>query len=86
MRTSAKSLKRKVKPGVTAARKKTKTEHLTANDLPWKMVKSRQEAGLHTELEGMMELEEVDGVEVVYEEGSAGRVATFRVSRTIVLR
>ncbi|KAI0087341.1 DEAD-domain-containing protein [Irpex rosettiformis] len=76
---SAKLLKRKSAGPLSAAQKKTKTVHLTASDLPWKTVKSRQEAGLHSDMDGMMELEEVEGVEVVYEENAGGRVAKFKV-------
>ena len=83
---SAKLLKRKLKSGVPASRKKVKTEHLSASDLPWKLVKSRQEAGLLSDLDGMMELEEVDNVEVFYEQGASVRVAKFKVGQSTVMR
>lgn len=79
---SAKHLKRKLKAGAPTLRKKAKTEVLSLNDLPWKLVKSRQEAGLLNDLDGMMELEEVNDVEVVYQEGVSGRVAKFKVRPT----
>lgn len=72
--------KRKAKASVQPARKKVKTQHLSANDLPWKTVKRTQEAGIDAGLEGIMELEEVEGVEVVYEETEKGKVAKFNVS------
>ncbi|KAJ3559382.1 hypothetical protein NM688_g382 [Phlebia brevispora] len=74
-----KTAKRKTSSSSAAPRKKAKTEHLSVDDLPWKVVSHKQEAGLHTALEGVMELEEVDGVEVVYEETEAGKVAKFNV-------
>ncbi|KAI0346466.1 DEAD-domain-containing protein [Trametopsis cervina] len=76
---STKLLKRKVKPTASASRKKPKTEHLKADDLPWKTIKSGQEAGLQSDFDGIMELEEVEGVEVVYEDNAGGRVAKFKV-------
>lgn len=76
---SAKLLKRKATGAASAASKKAKTAHVTINELPWKTVKSKQEAGLPSEMEGLMELEEVEGVEVVYEENAGGRVAKFKV-------
>ena len=77
---SAKLLKRKLQGNASSAQKKAKTVHLTANDLPWKTVKSRQEAGFSSNMDGMMELEEVEGVEVVYEQNAGGKVARFKVS------
>ena len=53
---------------------------VTAEDLPWKAVAHQQEAGINNALEGMMELEEVDGVDVVFEETEAGKVVRFSVS------
>lgn len=70
--------KRKAK-AAQAARKKVKTHHQSANDLPWKVVQRAHEAGLDSGLDGIMELEEVEGVEVVYEEAEGGRVAKFNV-------
>ncbi|TFY76800.1 hypothetical protein EWM64_g7209, partial [Hericium alpestre] len=74
-----KSLKRKKQiPVALASRKKAKAQHRTASDLPWKTVSRAHEAGLDID-EGILELEEVDNVEVVYEETEAGRVARFNV-------
>jgi ATP-dependent RNA helicase DDX24/MAK5 len=71
--------KRKTSTLAQPARKKAKTERLSANDLPWKVIHRTDEAGVDTGMEGIMELEEVEGVEVVYEETEAGRVAKFHV-------
>ncbi|GJE85511.1 DEAD/DEAH box helicase [Phanerochaete sordida] len=73
------SAKRKAKAPVQSAHKKAKTVHLSANELPWKTVSKAHEAGLDAGLEGIMELEEVDGVDVVYEETEAGRIVKFSV-------
>ncbi|KAF7351230.1 DEAD-domain-containing protein [Mycena sanguinolenta] len=62
----------------SSARKRTKTRHKTADALPWKVVKRPQETGMGGD-DGILELEEVDDVEVVYEVTEAGRVATFNV-------
>lgn len=61
----------------TSSRKKAKIQH-NADDLPWKTVSRPQEAGLDGD-DGILELEEVDGVEVVYEDTEGGRVARFKV-------
>lgn len=61
------------------ARKRTKTRHKTTDALPWKVVKRPVEAGMGGD-DGILELEEVDDVEVVYEETEGGRVVTFNVS------
>ena len=78
-----KALKRKIKPAAHPSRKKAKTQHLTADDLPWKAISHRHEAGLDNALEGMMELEEVEGVEVVYEDTENGKVVKFVSSNKI---
>lgn len=71
--------KRKAKATTQPARKKAKLQHLSAHDLPWKVIARSHEAGVDAGLEGIMELEEVEGVEVVYEDTGAGRVAKFNV-------
>ena len=78
--TSGSRAKRKLKPsGAIPSRKKSKTVHLTANDLPWKTVSKPREADLGDGFDGVLELEEVDDVEVVYEETAGGRVVKFKV-------
>ncbi|KZV76542.1 DEAD-domain-containing protein [Peniophora sp. CONT] len=64
--------------GQTASRKKVKTSHSSLNDLPWKSVSNIPPAGLDFD-ENILDLEEVDNVEVVYEETSAGRIVKFNV-------
>ncbi len=73
------TVKRKANVLSSSSRKKAKTQQLSANDLPWKTVSTRQEAGIDSEMNGIMELEEVDGVEVVYEQTDNGRVVRFNV-------
>ena len=77
---SGKALKRKSKIAALSSRKKARTEARSADDLPWKVVSRRQESGIDDAFEGVMELEEVDGVQVVYEETDGGKVARFHVS------
>ena len=60
------------------SRKKTKIVHKNPDDLPWKTVKRPVVAGLDGD-DGILELEEVEDVEVVYEETEGGRVARFNV-------
>ncbi|KAF9051432.1 P-loop containing nucleoside triphosphate hydrolase protein [Panaeolus papilionaceus] len=57
--------------------KRVKTTH-TVQDLPWKTLARPKISGLSGD-DGILELEEVEGVEVVYEETEAGRVAKFKV-------
>ncbi|GJJ07838.1 hypothetical protein Clacol_002043 [Clathrus columnatus] len=64
------------------------TCNATADQLPWKTVRTPLITGLGDDGEGgMMELEEVEGVEVVYEDDEAGhgRVARFRVAEQQIL-
>ncbi|THH00977.1 hypothetical protein EW026_g1631 [Hermanssonia centrifuga] len=77
---AGKTVKRKANVLSSSSRKKAKTQQLSANDLPWKTVSTRQEAGIDSEMNGIMELEEVDGVEVVYEQTDNGRVVRFNVA------
>ena len=75
------SLKRKIRSEfkhATKARKKAKTDFgslATIDALPWRTL-----SHTGTDDDGIFELEEVDNVQVVYEETPEGRVATFRVS------
>ncbi|KAJ7740008.1 ATP-dependent RNA helicase [Mycena maculata] len=64
--------------GNSLARKRAKTRHHTADALPWKVVARPVEAGMGGD-DGILELEEVDDVEVVYEDTEGGRVVTFNV-------
>ncbi|TFK19581.1 DEAD-domain-containing protein [Coprinopsis marcescibilis] len=76
--TKKTSLKRKLKSASSAPRKKFKIESNNLQDLPWKSVTRPVETVFGGD-EGILELEEVDDVEVVYEETDAGRVARFKV-------
>ncbi|KAJ7359421.1 ATP-dependent RNA helicase [Mycena albidolilacea] len=69
--------KRRLQNG-SSARKRSKTGHTTADALPWKVVKRPVETGAGGD-DGILELEEVDDVEVVYKDTEAGRVVTFNV-------
>lgn len=51
----------------------------TAEELPWKKSRRPLETGLAGD-DGILELEEVEGVEVAYEATEGGRVAKFHVS------
>jgi ATP-dependent RNA helicase DDX24/MAK5 len=75
-------LKRKIK-APTSSRKKTKIEHHSLETLPWKAVFRPTETGLDGD-DGVLDLEEVEDVEVVYEQTDVGRVVKFNVS--LVLR
>ena len=78
------SLKRKIRSELkhaTKARKKAKTisgSSATVDSLPWKTL-SRATIFGNTDDDGILELEEVDNVQVVYEETPEGRVTTFKV-------
>jgi len=72
------AIKRKLATRLTLSRKKQKVQHRNANDLPWKTVKRPTESGLGGD-DGILELEEVEGVEVVYETTDGGRVVKFNV-------
>ncbi|CDO70366.1 hypothetical protein BN946_scf184999.g6 [Trametes cinnabarina] len=76
--------KRKNKPSASSLAKRIKTKHVTAEDLHWKKTAKPREADLGTGLEGFLDLEEVDDVEVVYEETENGKVARFKVKGTNV--
>lgn len=76
------SSKRKLSQKSPVLRKKVKTHH-TAEDLPWKKVARPSETGLGGD-DWILELEEVDGVDVVYEETERGKVARFTVCMLLV--
>ncbi|KAI0676448.1 DEAD-domain-containing protein [Trametes maxima] len=71
--------KRKTKPSASSIAKRAKTKHVTADDLQWQKTSQPREADLGTGLEGFLDLEEVDDVDVVYEETENGRVVRFEV-------
>lgn len=75
------STKRKFQEAL-ASRKRTKIQHRNADELPWKSVSRPSQTGLGGD-DGILELEEVEGVEVVYEETDGGRVVKFNVSEPV---
>ena len=78
------SLKRKIRSELkhtTKARKKAKTvsgSSATIETLPWRTLSHTTFFG-NTDDDGILELEEVDNVQVVYEEMPEGKLATFKV-------
>jgi ATP-dependent RNA helicase DDX24/MAK5 len=75
---SIQSHKRKASTNRSLARKKVKTQHKNTDELPWKIVSRPLEAGLGGD-EGILDFEEVDDVEVVYEEINGGKRVKFNV-------
>lgn len=75
---SGHGVKRKGTAKTFLPRKMAKIQHRSADDLPWKPVSRPLEAGIG--FDGMLELEEVEGVEVIYETTDGGRVVKFKVS------
>ena len=72
-------LKRKLNSTLKmSSRKKRKKDVSSLVDLPWRKVSRSNVAGFEGN-DGMLELEEVEGVEIVYEETSNGRIVKFRV-------
>jgi hypothetical protein len=71
---------KKRKPGSSSlgSRKKLKIRHDNADSLPWKAVSRPTEASMGFE-DGILELEEVDNVEVIYEETEGGKITRFNV-------
>jgi hypothetical protein len=76
--TMAPSDKRKNLSPTSHRPKKRKTAHVYLDGLSWRPVVRTHVAGLDFD-EGLLELEEVDGVQVVYEQTANGRVAKFLV-------
>lgn len=79
MTSSAPGLKRKTKPFASSLAKRVKIKHVLTDDLAWKKVKQPREADLGTGLDGFLELEEIEDVDVVYEETEGGKVALLKV-------
>ena len=84
MSSGALKLKRKTKPSASSIAKRVKTKHVLTDDLPWKKVAKPREADLGTGMDGFLDLEEVDDVDVVFEETEAGRVVKFKVRMSLV--
>ncbi|KZS98247.1 DEAD-domain-containing protein [Sistotremastrum niveocremeum HHB9708] len=66
------------------AQKHKKSRYLTADELPWKKVARSSAAGVG-ENEGMLLLEEIDGVDVVYEGSGEGKVVRFNMTKEPVM-
>jgi hypothetical protein len=64
-------------------KRKSKRRELLPDQLQWKEVRRPKEAGLD-DFEGMLMLEEVDNVEVIYGETAHGKIAKFVVSGLVV--
>lgn len=60
---------------------------VTADDLPWKTISAQGDVGgFGDNMEGgILTLEEVEGVEVVYGDGDGGKIVGFRVCSTLAL-
>ncbi|TFK73479.1 DEAD-domain-containing protein [Pluteus cervinus] len=76
------SIKRKKSAQSSRQKKRIKLENQSLNSLPWTTFKRPLVAGLDGD-DGILELEEVDGVEVVYEETPGGKVVKFNVLETV---
>ena len=72
-------LKRKGTAKMSLPRKKAKFQHRSADDLPWKSVSRPSEAGIGFD-DGILDFEEVAGVEVIYETTDGGKFIKFNVS------
>ena len=72
-------LKRKLRPHGENSAKRLKRTDAGLNDLPWKTIKRTNEASLGDFDDGILEFEEVEGVDVIYEETDTGKVAKFNV-------
>jgi ATP-dependent RNA helicase DDX24/MAK5 len=72
-------LKRKGTTKPALPRKRAKFQHRSADDLPWKSVSRPFEAGIGFD-DGILDFEEVEGVEVIYETTDGGRIVKFNES------
>lgn len=70
--------RKRVSAALSGPRKKIKVRHDNADGLPWKTVSRPIDSGLDGD-EGILELEEVEGVEITYEQTDQGKVARFNV-------
>ena len=75
--TAASDKRRNVSP-TSHLSKKRKTAHVSLDRLSWRPVARAHTAGIELD-EGLLELEEVEGVQVEYEQTANGRVAKFLV-------
>ncbi|KAG8216686.1 ATP-dependent RNA helicase [Butyriboletus roseoflavus] len=70
--------KRKARPQSLSATKKIKIQYGSLDRLPWKSVARPTDTGLDGD-DGILELEEVNNVEIIYEENDGGKVVKFNV-------
>jgi ATP-dependent RNA helicase DDX24/MAK5 len=78
MKSKPAFVKRKARVGPSASRKRLKMQPTSLDGLPWKSIRRPSETGLDGD-DGILELEEVENVEVVYEDTEGGRVMKFNV-------
>ena len=71
-------VKRKGHTQKQESRKRQRKDVDSIDNLPWKIVSRSTAAGFEGD-DGVLMLEEVDGVEVTYEETATGKVAKFKV-------
>lgn len=82
---SRKKFKQSLRPKSLASRKVRKSSNtlslvsITADELPWQAVPTHGDVGGFGDSGGILGLEEVEGVEVVYGDGEGGKVVGFRV-------
>ena len=81
---AAASDKRKNLSPASRSSKKRKTAHVSLDGLSWRPVVRTHTAGFDFD-EGLLELEEAEGVQVVYEQTANGCVAKFLVRIFFVL-
>ncbi|KAL4079554.1 ATP-dependent RNA helicase [Scleroderma citrinum] len=78
MHTSTSKQKRKARSQAGSSGKRIKASCISLDSLPWKTVTRPVETSLDGD-DGILELEEVDNVEIVYENTDRGRVVKFNV-------
>ena len=76
-------IKRKGYTQKQESRKRQRKDVDSIDNLPWKIVSRSTAAGFEGD-DGVLMLEEVDGVEVTYEETAAGKVAKFKVCNVLM--
>jgi ATP-dependent RNA helicase DDX24/MAK5 len=75
--TAASDKRKNVSP-TSRLSKKRKTTHVSLDSLSWRPVVRAHTAGIELD-DGLLDLEEVEGVQVEYEQTANGRVAKFLV-------
>ncbi|KAL5499261.1 MAK5 [Sanghuangporus vaninii] len=75
------SKRKRTSQGTSSSRKRLRRDVKTVEDLPWRSVSRPDISGFEGD-DGILELEEVEDVEVIYEETEHGRTARFKVWET----